>query len=81
MSEPLYSSNKIVYQKTILNQRYYYRLLLISQVFALIGCVIYLFYIINIAGSFINIFLIGAVLRNELLIGAIEIPIFIRILS
>tara|TARA_Y100000590_G_scaffold434591_1_gene552916 strand:- start:678 stop:1928 length:1251 start_codon:yes stop_codon:yes gene_type:complete len=55
--------------------------LLISQIIAFLGSIIYLGIVIEEAGSLFNLFLIGGSLRNELLIGEIEIPLYIRMMS
>jgi len=55
--------------------------LFISQLITLLGCLVYLNILIDEAGSVLEFFTVGGVLRHELLEGSIVIPLYIRIIT
>ncbi len=53
----------------------------ISQIIAVTGSIMYINIVIHQAGSIMKLFIIGGVLRQELIEGGFSIPLYIRIMS
>ncbi len=73
--------DKVLDVRISIQQSRFFSLLLLSQIVSLTGAFLYLKTIIEAVGSIQTMFIIGGIVRENIQLGEIDIPLMIRVLS
>jgi len=77
-----FNNSTLLLEKNIkFNESFFSFYLILSQIIALLGSIIYFYIVVTKAGSLTNFLIAGAIIRDDLLNKSFSIPLLVRVMS